>query len=60
MVNRFQAPKPPIRHKTDWRFLFVVAALIWIGWNAQEAHRHSHEAACAAGHAPTCEFVDLE
>lgn len=41
----------------EWRFWFFTALLIWAGWNAQEAHVHSHEAACAAGHKPACKYV---
>lgn len=41
----------------DFKYWLLVILLIWAGYNAQEAHTHSHEAACAAGHDPACHFA---
>lgn len=35
----------------------IILLLIWIGYNAQEVHRHSHEYACALNVQSACKYV---
>ena len=44
----------------NWRdIMFIALFLLSVGtfYNAKEAHTHSHDAACAAGHKSTCKYV---
>ena len=52
----------------NWRdklFIAMFALCVMTAYNgiktayhAQEAHKHSHDAACAAGHTATCRYSD--
>lgn len=44
----------------NWRdllFILMFFMVLSASYNAREAHTHSHEAACAAGHNPACKWV---
>lgn len=42
---------------SEWRFWLMLTIMLLILYEANQAHKHSHEAACFAGHEPTCKYV---
>jgi len=38
--------------------VFVIIIMLWAGYNAREAHVHTHELACVIGYDALCAYAE--